>query len=190
MVIIMLLLVAGPMLGNDTTLVRTKQLVLTMGGGASTYLGIPGTPDHLRSDVSKTGSAFSARLMWYPEHLIRVGMESGLVDLYSYRIQDNGNTGSVSLRVIPLLLQWSMRIGSRVQAFAGWGTYRSISTLNYLGRSRSASYAQGYSAALSYSIPISDRFDAALEAKWMNTFVTRHHVLALQCRIDLKLAEW
>ena len=183
-------LIASISLAGDSTDVRVRKLVLSLGGGSSYFLGEAGVPGHLNTVPQRFGPALTARLMWHPEHLIRVGVESGWVHFYGYSMEGNGIKGSADLSAIPLLLQWSMRIGPRLQVFAGWGTYRLHSTLELLGRTRSASFSQGYAAAISYSLPLSDRFDAAIEAKWMNAFVTQHHLLAVQCRIDWKFLEW
>ncbi|MDQ3101781.1 MAG: hypothetical protein M3R08_10380, partial [Bacteroidota bacterium] len=90
----------------------------------------------------------------------------------------------------PLLLQWSMRITPRLEAYAGWGTYRLTSTLKYLGTSRSSSFSQGYVAAVSYGIPLGKQIDTAVELKWMNAYVTQHQWLVLQFRLDWKFLEW
>ncbi|MDQ3100219.1 MAG: hypothetical protein M3R08_02430, partial [Bacteroidota bacterium] len=121
-------------------------MVFTLGAGASYFASEPGVPQHLDTEVKISGRAFSARLMWHPGHLIRVGLESGFTDLYSYSIE-SGKKRSVAVQAIPILLQWSMRITPRLEAYAGWGTYRLTSTLKYLGTSRSSSFSQGYVAA-------------------------------------------
>ena len=122
-------------------------------------------------------------MMWHPEHLIRVGLETGWMDLYSYSIDGPGEQGSVNVKAIPLLLIWSMRVTPRVEAYAGWGTYRLSSTLDLLGRSRSSAYSQGYVAAVAYVFPIGEKLNTAIEVKWMNAFVTGHQLLALQARL-------
>ena len=175
---------------GDTSAVRSKKLALALGGGASHFLGTPGVPLHLRTRTHPIGAAWSARIMWHPEHRLRVGFESGHVHLYSYSIEEPGLEGSLRLTGIPLLLQFAMPIGEHFEVYAGYGTYRLTSDLEFLGNVRSSFYSQGYAAAVAYELPLRDRCVLAMELKWMNAFVTRHHILALQLRVGLDLKKW
>ena len=175
---------------GDTSAVRSKKIVLALGGGPSHFIGEPGVPRHLLTRIDPIGAAWSARIMWHPEHRLRIGFESGHVHLYSYSIEEPGVEGSVRLTGIPLLLQWSMPIGERFEVLAGYGTYRLTSELDYLGKVRSSFYSQGYAAAVACKLPLTDELGLAMELKWMNAFVTRHHMIALLFRLDIDLHEW
>jgi hypothetical protein len=174
---------------QDTTLTRQRQLVLSAGIGPSWFASPPGVPEHLHTDVNRWGGSVSGRLMWHPEHLLRLGVESGWTRLYSYDLHA-GEDGSLHLSGIPLLVQFSMPLGPHVEVFVGYGTYRLTSRLNYLGEVNSSFFSQGYAAALAYHIPLNTRSRMAMELKYMNAFVTGHHILALQWRMDLALHQW
>jgi hypothetical protein len=175
--------------GGDTTAIISK-LVLSVGGGPVWHPAPVGVPSHLQTTPKPFGSSAFARVMWHPRYLLRVGIESGYTHLYRYSIDGPGPKGSVGLSAIPILLQWSMRVSPRLEAYAGWGTYRLTSSLEYLGKVSSSFFSQGYVAAFAFRQPLHDRTALALELKYMNSFVTGHHLLALQIRLDGDLLKW
>ncbi len=187
--ITLLLLMGLGATAMDTTATR-RSLVFTLGAGGVFHPGAPGVPAHLTTRVQRLGPGFTACLMWRPEHRLSLGVESGWTNVYTYSIEGPGERGSLQLSAIPLLLQWSMRITPRLDVYAGWGTYRLTSALDYLGTVRSALYSQGYVAAVSYRFPFGERFDGAVELKWMNAFVTQHHLIAVQWRLDWRFLQW
>ncbi len=128
--------------------------------------------------------------MWLPDHRLRVGIESGWSPLYSYDIAGPGPKGRVELVAVPLLLVWGMPLTDRFSVFAGYGTYRITSKLDYLGTTRSSTFSLGYSAALSYVYPISEWVGVDMEVKWFNATETRHTVLAAQAHLVWKLHHW
>ncbi|HEX2617303.1 MAG TPA: hypothetical protein VHL57_07150, partial [Flavobacteriales bacterium] len=141
----------------DTLPAGIYAVVVQVGGGASLYPGPMGTPTHLSTQAHALGWSGSVRVMWHPDHRLRVGIESGRVDLYRYTIDGPGEAGSVRLTAVPLLLMWSMPITKHVALYAGYGTYLLQSELDYFGRVRSQKFSLGYAAALSYVRPLSRR---------------------------------
>jgi hypothetical protein len=174
----------------DSTQGGKYALVLYAGGGLSTYPMAPGVPTHLETHSTTLGPSGSLRLMWLPDHRLRVGFESGWTSLYSYDIAGPGPKGKVELVAVPLLLVWSMPLTDRFSIFAGYGTYRITSKLDYLGTTRSSTFSLGYSAALSYVYPISEWVGVDMEVKWFNATETRHTVLAAQAHLVWKLHHW
>src|SRR5262245_20186893 len=71
----------------DSTQRDTYALVLYAGGGATLYPAAPGTPAHLMTRTTSIGPSAFARLMWLPDHRLRVGFESGWTTVYSYTIE-------------------------------------------------------------------------------------------------------
>src|SRR6516165_636147 len=53
------------------------------GGGASYYLSEPGKAAGIKSEVSRLHAAGTLRIMWHPDHLLRIGLETGIADFYS-----------------------------------------------------------------------------------------------------------
>ena len=174
----------------DSMRAGKQALLLYAGGGLSFYPGTPGVPTHLETRVTPWAPSGTARLMWLPGHRLHVGIESGWTPVYSYSIEGPGPAGSVHLDAVPLLLVWSMPISERIRVFAGYGTYRLTTTLNYLGTTRTSMFSMGYSAAVSYVHPLTNRVGIDLELKWFNAAETRHTMLAAQLQLVWKLHDW
>ena len=175
---------------TNSTRAQERALVLYAGGGMSHYPGTPGVPAHMDTRITSWAPSGTARLMWHPGHRLHVGLESGWTPVYSYSIDGPGATGSVHLDAVPLLLVWSMPLTERISLFAGYGTYRLTTTLDYLGSTRTSMFSMGYSAALSYVHPVSQRLGIDMELKWFNAGETRHTVLAAQLQLVWKLHTW
>jgi hypothetical protein len=190
-------LLCGPLLLHgqtrelaDSTHSGRYALVLYAGGGLSWYPGEAGTPKQLDTRSQRLGPSATARLMWLPDHRLRVGFESGWTTLYSYTIEGPGPKGRVQQMAVPLLLMWSMPLTRRFSLFAGYGTYRLTSKLDYLGITRSSTFSLGYAAALSYVLPLGPTTSISFEGKWYNAAETRHTVLAFQTELVWKLYRW
>ncbi len=127
-----------------------------VGGGVSFYLANPGTPADLKSQVSQTHPIGTLRVMWYPDHLLRVGLETGITNFYSYKIHDT-ISGSVVVQAVPLLLVFSMPITKHISLFAGPGGYFITSKLDFEGQNQAGTFSLGWMAAGSYEYPINDK---------------------------------
>jgi hypothetical protein len=174
----------------DSTQADKYALVLYAGGGLSLYPTHPGVPSHLDTRTDNLGPSVCARLMWLPDHRLRVGFESGWTTLYSYTIEGPGPKGRVEQVAVPLLLMWSMPLTKRFSVLAGYGTYRITSKLDYLGTTRASTFSLGYAAALSYVYPLGETVGLDLEVKWYNATETRHTLLAAQLQLVWKLHRW
>ncbi len=181
---------AQPASTPDSTEAGKYALVLYAGGGLSLYPTRSGVPSHLDTRTTYLGPSACARLMWLPDHRLRVGFESGWTTLYSYTIEGPGPTGRVEQVAVPLLLVWSMPLTKRFSLFAGYGTYRITSKLDYLGTTRASTFSLGYAAALSYVYPLTEAVGLDLEVKWYHAAETRHTLLAGQLQLVWKLHRW
>jgi hypothetical protein len=54
-------------------------LILYGGGGLTVYRGTSGVSDVVNTDLTKTGIGGTLRIMWHPDHLLRLGIETGYV---------------------------------------------------------------------------------------------------------------
>lgn len=181
---------AQPESRPDSTRPGQYAIVLYATGGISLFPSVAGTPDHLETHVAYWGPSGTVRLMWFPDHRLRVGLESGWTTVYSYTIDGPGPTGRVALTAVPLLLMWSMPLTDRFSVFVGLGTYRLTSTLEYLGTTEASTFSLGYAAALSYVWPLNGKIGLDTELKWYYAAETRHTVLAAQVGVVWKLYRW
>ena len=176
---------------TDSAAKTKHSLVLHLGGGFSNYIGIVRLrPTGLEGSINRTSVTGTIRLMLYPNHRLRIGLESGYTNFYSYNVKDGNTAGRVSLSAIPILIVWSMPIVKRVDVFAGFGTYLLRTQLDYSRQVSSRALVLGSSIALSYTQPVSKRIGIAAEAKWMNAFETRDAALSLQVQMVWKFFQW
>src|SRR5215218_5899382 len=86
-------------------------LVLYVGGGLGYYASSTGAPDYLQPDLAKINPVGTVRIMWHPDHLLKAGLETGVVRFYSYTLKDSaGKTGKIAFNATPILLEWSMSL--------------------------------------------------------------------------------
>ncbi len=164
-------------------------LTAYIGGGLSQYVASPGGPPAgIPVDHSKTGLAATARVMWCPDHLIRLGLESGWTNFYSYKFGSQ-NEGEESVSAVPLIAVWSMNI-LHVDLFAGGGYYHLNSNLNYKGTVSVNTWSLGWLAAASYTHKLSDNWGVAGEIKWMNAVESQDAAITFQVQMVWKFLEW
>lgn len=174
----------------DTLVKRRQSLVLQIGGGISSYVApINIKPIELPGSIQRLSPAATVRIMWYPNYRLRVGIESGYINFYSYKIKSGNTEGKVTLSAVPVLLVWNMQVVRRVNVYAGFGTYILSTHLNYKGEVKSKATVLGSNIALSYTQPISKNLGIAAEAKWMNAFETKDYALGLQIHLVWKFLQ-
>ena len=170
---------------------RKHSFVLHIGGGYSSYispLNFKGTG--VEKDIVRSGPAATIRVLWQPQYRLRVGIESGFCNFYSYKLVNGNKKGKLSITAIPVMVVLSMSIVKRLEIFAGLGTYLLTSKLNYAGNVSSKVNSLGTSVALAYKIPISKTTAIAAEAKWMDAFQTKDAVVSAELRVIWKFFQW
>jgi hypothetical protein len=166
-------------------------LVAYVGGGAGYYFNVAGVPDYLNPRISSFSPMTSLRIMWHPDHLVRVGLETGKMQFLSYSFKDSvGNDGKVMVTAVPLLVEWSMAVTKRIHAYAGSGVYFLTSKLDYAGEARSKKLSIGWMAAISYIHPVNNVLGIGTELKWMDAAETTDGSLGLQVQLVWKFLKW
>lgn len=165
-------------------------LVLYTGGGISYYTSKPGVPEFIDTKTSRVKICETIRIMWHPDHLLRLGIETGYIPFYSYTIIDNNLSGDLKFSAIPILLEWSMPVTKRLNVFIGYGYYKIISTLDFAGKTESSTWNTGWAAATSYIQPISKDLGIAFEVKWMESARAKNTVIISQLQLVWKFFKW
>lgn len=166
-------------------------LVLYAGGGLSYYLSAGGAPKYLQPDLKKFSPMGSLRLMWHPDHLIKVGVETGRLTFLNYTAKDSaGNVAKVQTNAVPLLIEWTMALTKRFNVFAGSGVYFLTTNLDYAGKSTSSKLSIGWMAAASYIHPLSRNLGLGTELKWMDAAESTDGALCLQLQLVWKFVRW
>lgn len=116
-------------------------------------------PTTQSSSTTYLGNALGGRLVWHPNHLLAVGVQSGFVffsadDL----IIDGVESGRAGLAAVPLHLVVTMS-SRRFEFGIGLGLYQlqSIWRLRGVQRAESSEYEYGINPWVGYDFPISDR---------------------------------
>jgi len=166
-------------------------LVVYVSGGLGYYPSYAGKLLYLQPKISNINPVSTVRLMWHPDHLLRVGLETGYMTFLSYTIKDSaGNKGKVVLDAIPLLLEWTMAVTKRVNVFAGSGVYFTHTRLNYAGKTSSKKLSVGWMAAASYIHPLSKNLGLGTEVKWMDAAESRDGSICVQLQLVWRFLKW
>ncbi|HTL10086.1 MAG TPA: hypothetical protein VL307_17550 [Chitinophagaceae bacterium] len=183
-------------LSKDSIEVNVQQkgqyaFVIYGGGGISSYVGPIGAPGlGAPSSVQRNHAAGTFRIMWHPDHLLRVGIETGYITFYDYAVQNGATKGRVQLSGIPVLLVWSMALSKRFNVFAGVGSYFMATDLTYKDKVRSSTLALGINASVNYVQPISPKLGIAAELKWSDVTQTKDYAMSAQLMLVWKFLEW
>jgi len=184
------LLVSGAAVAGGTgTTDTTFHLVAYVGLGGSWYSTSAGFAQGLNADVSKFGPAGTIRVMWRPDHLLSVGLESGWSKFYSYET-GGSPSGKVSVSQVPLYIVWSMRFLDGVEVFGGYGYSRINTSLDYQGTVNVGTWSMGWVAAASYTRPLTKTLGLAGELKWINAVESHDANVSLQVQLVYSIFEW
>jgi len=180
---LVLLSCAATVKGQDANAPSGNKLTAYIGGGISFYQGTAGTPSGLKASVTKVKPATTLRVMWKPDFLLRVGLESGLVQFYSYTIDDAGIKSATSVEAVPILMVFSMPATPNLNFYAGTGTYIMRSVLDYEGKVTTTGLSLGWMVAAAYDVPLSRSLGINTEFKWHQAVPTRDGSLNLQVQL-------
>jgi hypothetical protein len=165
--------------------------VASFSGGAGYFVSNKGAPPYLSRKISNLSHVTTFRLMWHPDHLLKVGIETGHLTFYTYRFRDSVNSeGVVRLTAIPLLIEWNMAVTKRLNLFAGSGVYFLNTNLDYRGKTTSKKLSIGWMAAGSYIHPLSANVGLGSELKWMTASETSNGIISLQLQLVWKFLNW
>lgn len=166
-------------------------LVAYVSGGSAYYLSSSGFPAYLRPQVTKWNPVGTVRIMWHPDHLLKVGLETGRITFYSYKLEDStGREGRIALQATPILLEWSMSLKDRINIFAGSGLYILNSSLDYQGETKNTKLSVGWMAAVSYIYPLGKTVGLGAEAKWLYASETANGSIGGQLQLVWRFLKW
>jgi hypothetical protein len=138
---------------NDTTYTLSTEI----GIGYSRYFT---SVDY--TDLNKNGFSGTLKIMWNPEHLLSIGLETGYQYLYSIDISDyNTELGttdfSASMYTIPVIIVFAMKVASNIKLIAGSGMYLLYNSGSLFDIPlESSQISVGAHAGISYTYPISN----------------------------------
>lgn len=159
------ILVSVAQIRAQTDSVFTLETVATGSIMATQYSEIPTT-----QSISDrfTGSAFLGRILWRPNHLLAVGLQSGYITFSQEEFKLPGVSGAADgragLSAVPVHLAISMSPGS-FELGVGIGTYllQSIWRTDGVQRVNSTAWEFGVSSWIGYDFVLFDRFEIGPE---------------------------
>jgi hypothetical protein len=167
-----------------------RLLVYTSLGG-SIYMPTIGTPGTLANERKiRLGLPLTARVMWQTDHRLRMGVETGYLDMYSYRGTINGEQARVRLSAVPILAVFSMSVVRRFAAYAGIGPYLITSELSYDGNTQGTTFSNGWMLAGTYTQPLARNLGLAAELKWYNATQTNDACMLFQATLVWRALTW
>ena len=170
---------------------RNYAFVLYAGGGIAHYVAPINTqPIGLQTNIQRNSLYETIRVMWHPNYRLRVGLETGYTNFYSYTLLNGNIDGKVKLTAIPLLVVVSIKLVKRVNLFAGFGSYFLTTHLNYNGKITSHASSLGSNIAINYVQPINKKVGIAFEGKWVNAFQTKDYMLSAQVHLVWRFLDY
>ena len=165
------------------------------GGYTRSFSGFEQIPG-LDMNPGRDGLSGLVRVMWTPEHLLSVGLETGFARVYSMNAKAVqtafGRTDFSSvLNVIPLSLSFSMHLTRRLEGYIGSTSYLLYSYTQSFGSSAYGTMLSiGFSAALSYMWSLNDDWNAGCELKWYHIEKSKDDNAMFEVVISYKFLEW
>lgn len=138
----------------------------------------------------------SFRIMWQPEHLLRIGIETGYISLYnlkqsSFESEFGTTEVKISLGAVPVFLVTSMEVFENFELSSGVGIYLLLTKSDfYENKVSSTVFSNGYYGAGSYYFPINEDIDIGAEVKFYYMSKIEDSDLTLQCVFKYNLLRY
>jgi hypothetical protein len=174
-----------------TASAQTYQLNGYVGLGYSRFL-----TDMDLDGLNKNGYIGIIRLMWQPEHLLSVGLESGYHYLYSYEVNNVSTEFGVtdarsSLTAIPLFFVAAMKILPSVQLTGGIGpTFLHTFFESFGDETKSSQISTSYFIAGNYEYPLNESLTIGGELSYYRINKIEDSTLSLRFILGYNLLSW
>jgi hypothetical protein len=174
----------------------TRHLKLVIGGGYGHFFN--NFTNVLDEDVITNKPAFEGKLLWQPEHRLRIGVESGYYFMYSTtRVQTDGGSErlTTNLNVVPLFMSFSMKVVNNFELnFAsGWASMIYVIQVNKSKKNKVVGHTysmSNISAGCTYYLPLGKKFDIGAEFKYLYLGKTDDQYASLSINLAYKLVTW
>lgn len=137
-------------------------------------------------DLNKNGFSGTFRVMWNPEHLLSIGLETGYQYLYSFDYSgydtEFGTTDiKASMYTIPIFIVFSMKVLPNLKLSAGSGTYLLYNSGEAFGDKLSSNQLSiGAHTGISYTYPLNESMAIGGELLYSYFSKLQDQTIALQ----------
>jgi hypothetical protein len=169
----------------------TYSLTTEIGVGYSRYFT---TMDY--NELNKNGFSGTVKVMWNPEHLLSIGLETGYQYLYSINTKNNsaefGNSDfTASMYTIPVFIVFAMKVTPEIKIMAGSGMYLLYNSGELFGDAIESNQTSiGAHVGVSYTYPINKSISLGGELLYSYYSKLQDQTVALQFLFTYKFLEW
>jgi hypothetical protein len=188
-ILIISLLFAATAIAQNTD--TTYSITTEIGVGYSRYFT---TMDY--DDLNKNGFAGTFRVMWNPEHLLSIGLQTGYQYLYSidtkyYSTEFGDSDFSASMYTIPIHIIFAMKVTPNIKLIAGSGMYLLFNSGSLFGEAiESNQVSIGAHVGVSYTYPVNESISLGGELHYSYYSKMQDQTVALQFLFVYNLLEW
>ena len=137
-------------------------------------------------DLNKNGFSGTVKVMWNPEHLLSIGLETGYQYLYSIEISNYdtefGTTEfKASMYAVPVFIVFAMKVAPNVKLTAGTGMHLLYNSGEIFGdKIQSNQISIGAHAGVAYTYPINNSMSIGGELVYSYISKLQDQTIALQ----------
>ncbi len=146
--------------------------------------------------INKSGFIGTFRVMWQPEHLLQLGLESGYNSLYTYEESgvetEFGKTDATSsLTAVPLFLVISMHVIDGASITAGFGpSFLTTSFESFDLQTNSSQSSTSYFVAGEYQHFLTNKISIGGDLRWYYIQKIEDGTLSLNVTLGYQLLSW
>jgi len=170
---------------------KTYSLSTEVGVGYSRYFT---TMDY--DDLNQNGFSGTVKVMWNPEHLLSIGLETGYQQLYSLDVSDYdtefGNTNvSASMYTVPIFIVFAMKVLPNIKLSAGSGVYLLFNSGEAFGDELNSNQLSiGAHVGASYTYPINNSMAIGGELLYSYFSKLQDQTVAIQFLFVYDFLKW
>ena len=137
-------------------------------------------------DLNKNGFSGTVKVMWNPEHLLSIGLETGYQYLYSIDISNYdtefGTTEfKASMYAVPVFIVFAMKVAPNVKLTAGTGMHLLYNSGEIFGdKIQSNQISIGAHAGVAYTYPINNSMSIGGELIYSYISKLQDQTIAIQ----------
>ncbi len=147
-------------------------------------------------DLNKHGFTGTVRMMWNPEHLLSVGLETGYQYLYSIDLNDYstefGTTDfSASMYTVPIFMVFTMKVAPNIKLTTGSGMYLLYNAGSLFNdQLESNQISIGVYGGISYTYPIYNDISLGAELQYAYFSKIQDQTLSLKFLFIYDFIKW
>lgn len=137
-------------------------------------------------DLNKNGFSGTVKVMWNPEHLLSIGLETGYqyfysIDINNYDTEFGTTQFKASMYAVPVFFVFAMKVAPNVKLTAGTGIHLLYNSGEIFGdKIESNQISIGAHAGVAYTYPINNSMSIGGELMYSYISKLQDQTLAIQ----------